>query len=199
MTVQSSSAPVCTHDFFSEATIAAPLPCYHAMLELGPVVWMERNGLHAISHFAELTAALRNTRVFSSARGVSLNEDVNARLIGSTLNSDPPIHDETRAITAAPLTPRALEVVGHRIASAAEQLAERMVARGAFDAAAELAPYLPLNIVRDLVGLSEDGRERMLQMGLLATGTTPEEFAEVIRRDTPRWGEVIRKAGIKPE
>ncbi len=46
---------------------------------------------------------------------------------------------------------------------------------------------------------STDGRERMLQMGLLATGTTPEEFAEVIRRDTPRWGEVIRKAGIKPE
>lgn len=46
---------------------------------------------------------------------------------------------------------------------------------------------------------SPDGRERMLQMGLLATGTTPDEFAEVIRRDTPRWGDVIRKAGIKPE
>ena len=46
---------------------------------------------------------------------------------------------------------------------------------------------------------SPDGREKMLQMGLLATGTTPEEFAEVIRRDTPRWGEVIRKAGIKAE
>lgn len=46
---------------------------------------------------------------------------------------------------------------------------------------------------------SADGRERMLQMGLLATGTTPGEFAEVIRNDTPRWGEVIRKAGIKPE
>ena len=44
-----------------------------------------------------------------------------------------------------------------------------------------------------------DGRERMLQMGLLATGTTPDEFADVIRRDTPRWGEVIRKARIKPE
>ena len=44
-----------------------------------------------------------------------------------------------------------------------------------------------------------DGRERMLQMGLLATGTTPDQFAQVIRRDTPRWGQVIRKAGIKPE
>jgi tripartite-type tricarboxylate transporter receptor subunit TctC len=46
---------------------------------------------------------------------------------------------------------------------------------------------------------SPDGREKMLQMGLLATGTTPDEFAEVIRRDTPRWGEVIRKAGIKAD
>ena len=46
---------------------------------------------------------------------------------------------------------------------------------------------------------SADGREKMLQMGLLATGTTPDEFADVIRRDTPRWGEVIRKAGIRPE
>jgi tripartite-type tricarboxylate transporter receptor subunit TctC len=44
-----------------------------------------------------------------------------------------------------------------------------------------------------------DGRERMLQMGFLATGTTPEDFAEIIRRETPRWGEVVRKAGIKPE
>lgn len=158
-----STAPTCSHDFYGEATIADPLPCYRDMLGLGPVVWLERNGLHAITHFAELTASLRNTKVFTSGRGVSLDDDVNAKLIGSTLNSDPPIHDETRAITAAPLTPKALEAVRGRIAAAAEDLADRMVARGSFDAAAELAPYLPLNIVRDLVGLSEDGRERMLE------------------------------------
>ena len=42
-----------------------------------------------------------------------------------------------------------------------------------------------------------EGREQLLKFGVLATGTTPEEFAAIIRRDTPRWGEVIRKAGIK--
>ena len=46
---------------------------------------------------------------------------------------------------------------------------------------------------------SAEGREQMLKFGLLATGTSPEEFAEGIRRDTPRWGEVIRKAGIKAQ
>jgi tripartite-type tricarboxylate transporter receptor subunit TctC len=44
-----------------------------------------------------------------------------------------------------------------------------------------------------------EGREQMLKFGLLATGTTPEELAEVIRRDTPIWGEVIRKGNIKAQ
>ncbi len=44
---------------------------------------------------------------------------------------------------------------------------------------------------------SPAGREQMLNMGLLATGTTPDELAAVIRSDTPRWGEVIRKANIQ--
>ncbi len=46
---------------------------------------------------------------------------------------------------------------------------------------------------------SAEGREQMLKFGLLATGTSPDEFGEIIRRDTPRWGEVIRRAGIKGE
>lgn len=44
-----------------------------------------------------------------------------------------------------------------------------------------------------------EGREQMLKFGLLATGTTPEELTEVIRRDMPIWGEVIRRANIKAQ
>ena len=44
-----------------------------------------------------------------------------------------------------------------------------------------------------------EGREQMLKFGLLVTGTTPEELAETIRRDTPRWGEVIRRGNIKAQ
>ena len=36
-------------------------------------------------------------------------------------------------------------------------------------------------------------------LGLLATGNAPDEFGEVIRRDTPRWAEVIRKGNIKAQ
>jgi len=44
-----------------------------------------------------------------------------------------------------------------------------------------------------------EGREQMLKFGLLATGTTPEELTDVIRRDMPIWGEVIRRGNIKAQ
>ena len=40
-------------------------------------------------------------------------------------------------------------------------------------------------------------KNRMAEMGSEATGGTPEAFAALIKRDSDRWGEVIRKAGIK--
>lgn len=44
---------------------------------------------------------------------------------------------------------------------------------------------------------SPAGRDQILKLGLLVTGTSSEEFAAVIRRDTPKWGEVIRSSGIR--
>jgi tripartite-type tricarboxylate transporter receptor subunit TctC len=46
---------------------------------------------------------------------------------------------------------------------------------------------------------SEAGRKRILELGLIATGTTPAEFTDLMRRDTPRWGEVFKASGIKPQ
>jgi tripartite-type tricarboxylate transporter receptor subunit TctC len=46
---------------------------------------------------------------------------------------------------------------------------------------------------------SPEGKKRILELGLLATGTTPAGFAEIVRKDTPRWGEVFKASGVKPE
>ena len=46
---------------------------------------------------------------------------------------------------------------------------------------------------------SPEGRARMLELGLLATGTTPAEFVDIVKRDTPRWGEIWKGAAIPPQ
>lgn len=155
-------APVCNVDIYSDGNIEHPVPAYHQMLSTGPIVWLEPLGMQAIVGFEALTAALRNHRVFRSGAGVSINEDVNKFLIGSTLNSDPPQHDVTRAITFSPLSPKALEGVRPLIQREAERLADHVMSLGECDAAQTLAPYLPMTIVRDLVGLGAHGKEQML-------------------------------------
>ena len=157
-----SSAPVCNTDFYSAETIADPAALYQKLHDLGPVVYLSHHSIHGICGHQTLTENLRNHAVFRSGHGVSINEDVNKLLVGSTLNSDPPEHDHTRSITFSPLTPKALANVRQRIEQEAELITDELVARGSFDAAAELAPHVPLSIVRDLVGLGEHGKENML-------------------------------------
>jgi ferredoxin-NADP reductase/cytochrome P450 len=98
-----------------------------------------------------------------SSKGVSLNDKANKLLVGSTLNSDPPVHDITRSITAAPLLPGALEAVRERVENAAERLIELLVERRSIDAVPDLAQYLPVTIVSELVGLPDAGRAKMLE------------------------------------
>ena len=42
-------------------------------------------------------------------------------------------------------------------------------------------------------------RDKWIAVGIEPVGGTPEHFSEHVRRETAKWGEVIRKAGIKVE
>ena len=155
-------APVYQDDFYSDSVIRDPYPVYAQLREMGPVVYMAQHDVYALPRYAEVASVLRQPKRFISSRGVSLNDKVNQLLTGSTLNSDPPDHDRTRAVTAEPLLPGALAVITPRIQAAAEGLIDTLVARGRFDAVSDFAQYLPVTIVAELVGLPEAGREKML-------------------------------------
>jgi len=44
-----------------------------------------------------------------------------------------------------------------------------------------------------------DLRGKFAELGVVAIGNSPEEFAAVIKSEIPRWAAVIREAGIKPD
>ncbi len=52
--------------------------------------------------------------------------------------------------------------------------------------------------IRKLVQTPE-GKDKLLDMGLLATGTTPAEFAEIMRTGCAAWGDAVKRAGVEPE
>ncbi|WP_230980492.1 cytochrome P450 [Oryzicola mucosus] len=100
---------------------------------------------------------------FRSGHGVSGNSAANKIAPGNLLASDPPLHDHLRRIVAAPLSPRSLAMVKERIEETADALVDRLVQRSSFDGMADLAQYLPVSIVSELVGMPEHGRENMLR------------------------------------
>ena len=56
-------------------------------------------------------------------------------------------------------------------------------------------------INRDMVEAlqTEDVKSKLAGLGLEPVGNTPEEFAALIRSDSAKWSDVIRRANIKPQ
>jgi tripartite-type tricarboxylate transporter receptor subunit TctC len=41
-------------------------------------------------------------------------------------------------------------------------------------------------------------RQKLEALGLQLVGNTPEEFLDLVKKETPMWGKIIKEAGIKP-
>lgn len=168
-----TAIPTTDIDLWSDETLLDPYPAHAALRELGPVVWMERYGAYVVTHFEEARAALRAWSTYASGRGVFMNEPSNERLGGQILLcTDGDEHTRLRRVMAAPLTPKALEEVRDHIDAEAERVVGRLVDAGTFDAAVDLAQYLPVTIVSTLVGVPEEGRDRMVDWATAVFDTT---------------------------
>jgi cytochrome P450/ferredoxin-NADP reductase len=155
------NAPSLDIDFYSDEVILDPYPVYAQMREMGPVVYLPRHDMYALSRYKEVSEVLRQPLRFVSSRGVSPIQKVNDILVGSTLNSDPPEHDKTRAVTSEPLLPGALKDIEPLLVSSANGLIDTLCQRGEFDAIADFAQFLPITIVAELVGLPVDSDQML--------------------------------------
>jgi cytochrome P450 len=152
-------------DLWTDESLAEPYANYRTLRDAGPVVYLERYGIFALPRFDEVRDALRQWQIFSSANGVGVNEENNARNRGSLLTSDGPEHVALRKIVGRPLGSDAMKAIRETITLEAERVAERVTEARTFDGVRDLAWHLPLTVVRQLVGLPEEGRERMLAWG----------------------------------
>jgi cytochrome P450 len=157
-------APSYPHDLYTDEVLAHPYAHYAALRELGPVVWLDAHEMHAVTRWTEARAALFDAATFCSGRGVAMNEPMNAIGAGrSLIMTDGELHEHLRRILGRNITPRALSSLNERTDELAAALVSRLVARGTFDAAADLAQSLPTTIVPDLVGWPDEGRPHLLE------------------------------------
>ncbi|WP_410869592.1 cytochrome P450 [Nocardia sp. A7] len=157
------SIPRYHKNLYSTTAILDPYPHYEALRTAGPVVWLQRHRVYAISRYADCKAVLLDDETFISGKGVSLNPIANRLGRGTTLNSDGAEHATKRSVLAHRLTPKALRKMTDTVEHFAEDVVDRAVKKTRVDGVGDLATALPLSVVPDLIGWPADGRDELLR------------------------------------
>jgi cytochrome P450 len=150
-------------DLFSDEALDDPYPHLRALRDAGPLVWLDRQELYAVTRYDDVRRVLADHDTFVSGEGVGFNDFVNTAGRGTTLMSDGDEHRRQREIIGRPLTPRSLADLRPDAQEIADTLVDRLVGRGRFDAVVELAEVLPAIWVPELLGWPDDERAHLVE------------------------------------
>jgi len=166
MSMTLTEAPASTLDPYTDQALPNPWPLYRELRGMGPVVWLEKYAMFAVTRYDAVMKALRDWQAFPSSFGVMMNDDMNKLLRGNTLCSDGDAHNRLRRVVIRPVTPVALRSLQEEVEREAEAIVDRLYAKRRFCATAELATHLPVTIVSSAIGLPQEGRERMMEWSI---------------------------------
>ncbi|MGM1062222.1 cytochrome P450 [Saccharothrix sp. Mg75] len=162
------TVPTTDADPFSPDVLEEPTAFQAWLRDAGPVVHLDRYGVHAMGRYEQVRAALVDWQGFRSAAGVGLGDFRHEgpwRPPSPLLEADPPHHDAPRAVLSGVLGPRALRRLRAEWFADARDLVDEVVAEGEFDAVTGLARAFPLRVFPDAVGIPREGRENLLPYG----------------------------------
>jgi cytochrome P450 len=167
-------------DPFSPEFRADPFTPYAQLRELGPIVWLERHGIWAVSRYEQVREVLSDWKRFSNAGGGGIKNyflEKPWRRPSLILEVDPPEHQRTRKVLTQVLSTSRLQQLRGTFEKEADKLIDEALEKGSFDAIPELVQRFPLTVFPDAVGMKREDRSNMLVYGSMVFGgfgpTTP--------------------------
>ncbi len=147
-----------------------PYPYYARLRTEAPVYRNETDDFWALSRYADVLAALRDSDRFSSANGAIRMEPAfwgpQAEQMFSFVAMDPPRHTRLRGLVARAFTQHRVQGLETRLREIASGLLAPLLERGSFDMMADFAGPFPTEVVAELVGVPEQDREMLRKLGM---------------------------------
>jgi len=125
-----------------------------------PVYRNEKLDFYALSRFADIEAASRDTSTFSSAYGTVL-EVMGPQMAGSNqiIFMDPPEHTMYRQLVSRAFTPRRMAMLDDYVREVCSELLDAQAGKPSFDFITDFAAQVPSRVISKLVGVPEIERE----------------------------------------
>ena len=151
-----------------------PHPVFAWMRENAPVYWDEDGRVWGITRYADLMAVSKDPQTFCNSFGIRPD----ALAMPYMIDKDDPEHKRRRALVNKGFTLRRVQEREPRIREICVQLVERAKERGCFDFVRDVAAWLPLIVIGDMLGVEPAHHGDLLEWSesmVLGTGTVSDE------------------------
>jgi hypothetical protein len=152
--------------------IIDPHPQLHRLRAEDPVHWSSTLGVWVLTRYADVHAALRDSRFSCMAgrweqyqkfflRGGSATSPMAEMYKRWMLQVDPPDHTRLRGLVNKAFTPRVVEKMRPAVQRSVDELIDRVIASGRMDVMADLAFPLPIMVICDLLGVPREDNDKI--------------------------------------
>ena len=148
-------------------------------------------GFWSVTRYDDIVTASRDTRTFSSSRGVSFeeptDEDMAARR--TIIDTDPPAHTKLRKILSGGFTQRAVAVYERFVETLTEQVLEAGLGTEPFDFIDAVAKEVPIRVLARIMGLPAADLPLFIDLGDRLIANTDPDITDVVwgRDDTDAY------------
>ncbi|HEX9717794.1 MAG TPA: cytochrome P450 [Actinomycetota bacterium] len=160
-----------------------------------PVSWHEEpppnHGFWAVTRFRDIEEILRATQTFSSARGITLEEqtpeEVEARR--SMIDMDPPRHTRLRKIVSRYFTRSAVAQYEGFVREQARLVLDRALRRSELDFVEEISRELPIRVLARIIGVPEENLPMCIELGDAMIAQADPEYSRAVidKEDTSAY------------
>ena len=162
-----------------------PYATFQRLRDTDPVSWWDEHdggkGFWAVTRYEDLLHVSRNVQLFSSARGITLEEmgddDFEARR--NMLEYDPPEHTRYRRLVSKPFSRREVFAYENAIRLLARTVVDEALSSSAeFDFVEKIAKQLPMRMLGRLLGVPDEDGGWLVERGDALLGNFGPEFTD---------------------
>jgi cytochrome P450 len=160
-----------------------------------PVMWHgepePNRGFWAVTRYRDIEEVLRDTQTFSSASGVTLEEqtpeEVEARR--SMIDMDPPRHTRLRRLVSKHFTRSAVAQYEGFVREQARLVLDRALPKGEIDFVEEVSRELPIRVLARIMGVPEQDLPMCIELGDAMIAHADPEYSRAVidKEDTSAY------------
>jgi len=180
------------HDFFVDEV---PHWAFELLRREDPVRWQEEpapnQGFWAVTRFHDIEQVLMDPRTFSSARGITLEEqtpeEVEARR--SMIDMDPPRHSRLRRLVSKHFTRSAVAQYEGFVREQARFVLDRALPHGELDFVEHVSRELPIRVLARIMGVPDQDLPMCIELGDAMIAQADPEYSRAVidKEDTSAY------------